>query len=1678
MGSGDSVPERRARDLSWLRKPITIFTIAGVLAGFGGGYLTAKSIEGLSPGAKASSAKPIEGLNWPFFGKPRAAGAKRAAPPKPDGFAVWRQRIDTSGADPVVCIELTRPLDPARAYGDYVLVSPTLAGKPAVSAKGSELCVGGLGFTDRKITLLKGLPSAKGELLAANSDVDVTFGDRPPFVGFAGDGVILPREDADGVGIETVNVTKLKVEVWRVPDRNLVRRQVVASEPAGEDQYYDSYYDDPTAEGRKVWEGDVPVQAKGAERATTVFPLGAVLKEMKPGGYVLVARDASGENGKGKKANEVGDDEEGGYGQRQQRARARRWVIYTDMALTTYSGSEGLDVVVRSLQSAKTLNGVKVVLVAQNGEDLAAGAADASGRVHFAKPLLEGEGGGRAKMVMAYGPLGDLAVLDLTRAPLDLSKQGVGGRNDITTTEGRVAGEAIDSYIYADRGIYRPGETVHLVAMVRDRDATAVKSRKGVLVISRPSGVQYQKIAFEKAENGVVTQDILLPKSAPRGVWSVKLEAEGGSGPAGQLSFQVEDFAPQRLAVDAEAQADKPVLAGESRAVNINARFLYGAPGAGLQTQIESRVGVDYDPFPGFSEYQFGDATVPFQEVVPDPLSTVTDGAGRAVMNIPSTIAGPALVPLKATVVAAVFEPGGRPVRESVTLKLRPRPLYVGVRVDQGETNRGATPVSFDIVGLNGAGKRAMATGLSWVLIAEHWDYDWFEQNGRWRWRSTKRDIVVQRGTGATTPVSSLRYTRKLEWGDYRFEVSGPDGIRTVARFSAGWGSPARESDAPDSVRVSAGTKDYDQGDTIDIAIKGPYGGEAQVAVATDRIIDFKTVRIGENGGHIKLKSSAEWGGGAYVLVSLIQPRDPGVTPKPRRALGLVYVPLDPKNRKLTVAIGTPAKGDARNQLKVPVKVNGLGLGQRAHVTLAAVDEGILRLTKFDSPDPVKWYFGKRALGVDYRDDYGRILDPNLGAAAALNYGADEIGGEGLTVTPIKTVALWSGVVVTGIDGKATITLPAPAFNGELRLMAVAWTDNALGSGTKAITVREPVVAELNLPRFLAPGDRALATLELHNMDGRPGNYDAQVAGGGGILTPFRKLIALISGQRITDKVQVAAPATPSIGRVDLKVTGPGFSTVRPYPIQTRVGWGPQTRAVTELQRPGEAYTPSPELMRGLTDVTLQVSYSPVRGFDPSAVALSLQRYPYGCTEQLVSVAYPLLYAAKFTSDPKIKRSTVQLNEAVGRLVDRQSLDGAFGMWRVGDAGADPWLGAYATDFLIEARAQGAPVPEDAIDHGLDAMRLLSKPDGFQSISYRMEYPPWWLATQEASRKATERMRSRGSAYALYVLAKGGRGDLARLRWWHDVQMKSDMSPIARAQVGAGLAMMGDRARARSALRAAVATLGYKDESDYYQSPLRDLAGVITYAYEAGELDIARSLQPRLEGAVRDPDMLNTQEQARLLQAAYQMVKVAGPVNVAASGSVRAAESVGGPRWFVGRLAEARFVNQGQGAIYRTVTVRGVPLSSPGAAQQGMGLTKTLWTMSGVRVDPSRIAQGERIIVQVSGSNRQARSLMLVVDDPLPAGFEIETVLNPGDAQSGPFRFLGNLSYPDVQEARDDRYVASLNIAGQKGFSFAYVARAVTAGSFFLPGAEAKDMYRPGIYGRTDPGRLVIAAGP
>ena len=1595
----------------------------------------------------------------------RAAGAPRAGLPQVDGMAFVRLRTEMDQAEPRACLEFTQNLstDASINYADYIVLDPAIPYQVDVSA--NLLCMGGLPFEpERQITIRVGLPSASGERTEADETFTLTFGDRPAYVGFAGGGVILPRSEADGIAIETVNVSRLSVEVLRVPDRILSQYQLEAGE-TNEEGGWNYWSFDGAAEnvGVSVYEGEIDVDIGNRRNTavTTVFALGAALRELRPGAYVVKVRDAS------PSAGQRGDSEN------DSRASSYRWILYTDMALQSFSGATGLDVVVRSLRTARPMGNITLTLIAQNNDELARARTDSEGRVRFNEALVNGDGPARARYVMAYGAQGDFAALDLQRPSLDLSDRGVDGR--------RAPGD-IDAYLYTERGIYRPGERVRLIGLIRDQVGRAISNRPSTLVVYRPNGTEARRIRMTEAvDGGAIAKNIEIDRSAPRGVWRAELIVDGQDAVAGNVSWSVEDFVPQRLRVQIEA-SEAVLRAGQTRPINVQADFLYGAPGSGLAVEAEGRLMIDPNPFPEFEGYAWGRADESFDERMFQLPGTVTDGQGRAQLSLELPDQPNTSLPLRARMLASVADPGGRVVRESFTVPVRLSNVYLGLAPQFENRRAGAGErVAYDLIALNSDGRRVAQRGVQWQLVREDWSYDWYLDGGSWRWRRTGRDIPVDGATVDVTANAPLRIARDgLREGSYRLIVRA-NGAETSQRFGVGWGGPADDDQTPDMVSVVAPSDPTRPGARARVQIRPPYAGEAQIVVATDRVIETRTVRVSAEGTNVDLPVTADWGSGAYVLVTVMTPRDPVNLPVPRRAVGVAYVPVDMGNRTLTVEAGAGLQNvRPRTTIQVPVRVTGAPSGERVRVAIAMVDEGILGITRYQSPNPLDYFFGRRALGVDLRDDYGRLLNPNLGAPATARQGGDSIGGEGLTVVPTRTVAIVSDIVVVN-GGRANITVDIPDFNGTLRLMAVAWSDSALGQDAEQIIVRDPVVAELILPRFLAPGDEAQGTLNIDNVEGPNGAYTVTISGSptARIQTQPRRF-TLNRGQRQTALIPIAGGGL-GVGTISLRLEGPqGFTAVeRSYDIQSRAPWMPITISQTAPQASGESWrAPADALQRFQSGAQALISYSNLAGIDPAPLLDELYRYPYGCSEQMTSVALPLLYynilAAESNreADPRIRR---RVQDAVTQLLDRQAPDGSFGLWRAGDGQASPWLGAYVVDFLQRAQAQGYAVPRQPMQQAYAGLRRVARLNDFGGVNYQFEVYRW-----PGTNDSTELLRSRAAAYALYVLARAGEADIGQVRYFHDARLNNEPSPLARAQIGAALARLGDRARARNAFRLAEQALGYRNVGDWYQSPLRDLAGVLALAAEAGETELVDRLRRRLERDAPEAGRLMTQEQVRLLLAANALLERSGEVNVTLNNE-RLAENrilVNAQRLAAGLV----FRNAARGPVWRTLQTSGSPIESPPAMQAGYNIDKRIYRMDGSTADLNNIRQGDRVVVVISGQPEGARNYPSVIVDLLPAGLEIETLLNPedgggtnwdGQSRNGPFAWIGAISGTQVQEARDDRYVSSADLRGS--FRYAYIARAVSPGRYTMPAAQIEDMYRPGVMARTDTGTIRIA---
>ena len=1598
----------------------------------------------------------------------REEARQRAREAAETEFSYFRYRIDTDTEQPLACFVFSAALDPKTDYSPYVEFRPAF--RAALSVEGRELCVGGLSFgTTRTATILAGLPAADGRTLKRAETVPIDFADRPPFVGFKGTGVILPRENADGLPIETVNVDQVRVTVSRINDRALVFKNINAGTTTKQGEWSWMWGpDSPEDVGEELFTGTIDIANAPNAPVISVFPLQDVVGPMKPGAYFVSITDAA----------ELGDNEGPA-------ASSGRWILLTDLALTAYRGENGLDVTLRSLKDGKIVRNATVQLLAANNAVLAEAKPNDQGRVTFDAPLMNGQGNMAPRLVLATAANGELAALDLARAPVDLSEQEVGGR----TTPGPV-----DAYVYTDRGIYRPGESVELTAMLRDRAGRQVTGRNGNLVIYRPNGLIASKVRFTDPKSGAVLSRFDLPRGASRGEWRASIEIDGIDSPAGNVRFAVEDFVPQRIGVDVKADETRPLKAGGVRDVQIDARFLYGAPGAGLTVKAEARLEADPAPFKAFEGFAYGRHDQTFEEQILEFDDTTTDGSGKALIRLsPGTAGSNSGLPLRLNTVVSVLEPGGRAVAESIRVPYRPEALYVGVKPAFESSVEEGGEAKFQVVAVNADGK-AVAQRLNWKVLAIDYHYDWYRDGEQWTWRRSRTVTKVNEGV-LNTPAGGVGEIKApgLEWGSHELVIEGQGANASTGAstsFYVGWGGWTSEdgTEAPDRVKVVAAEKSPKAGQNAELTIVPPYDGQAQVVVATDKVLSVQNIPVFAKGTRITLPVTAEWGEGAYVMVTVYSGRDPLLNAKPRRAVGVAHVPVDMASRTFNVTLTAPDVARPKTDQTVDVRIEG-GPKEPVYLTLAAVDEGILQLTKFKSPDPVAHYFGRKALGVELHDDYGRLLDPNMGLPSEVRVGGDQLGGEGLTVVPTKSVVIFSGLVEVK-NGRAKIPLALPEFNGELRLMAVAWSKTGLGKADKKMKVRDKAPSDLVMPRFLAPGDEAVITASVDNVELASGQFVAKVTGGQQVSVPQTQLTrTLAKSQRVDLPVRIAAKGE-GISPLRLEVTGPDkYSVVRSYEIQTRSPYLPEARATSQLMRPGESFSVSRDLLTGYVpgSADVAVGFSPIP-LDPATLYASLDRYPYGCTEQITSRAVPLLYSEELVAmgakgARENARDKVQI--AVNTVLNRQGADGAFGLWREGDGYATPWLGAYATDFIYRAKQAGYSVPDEALTRAYGALRTITSGDAWRVYGYDTD-----VYEGQYSTDTQQQMMYRSSAYALYVLAKAGQADISRLRYLHDRELDNIASPLARAHIGAGLAYLGDRARAASAFKSAESKLGYRNDGDYYQTPLRDLAAMLALAAEAELPQVVERLAAKLGKDVPDASSLTTQEKSYMLQAVNALTKGEAAMQVSVTGLGNGNDN---QRQYMLTEAQAAtgvsFKLNTKAPVFRTVLVTGAPSAPPPAVSSKLTASKQFYTLQGAPVKLDQVRQGDKFVVALTVNSEERRLNPVIVADLLPAGFEIETVLRPADARvveydwstgqdrvrAGAFDFLGEISQAQTSQAQDDRYVAAINVFDQP-ITLAYVVRAVTPGSFAMPGVVAEDMYRPEVFGRSAPGRVTILA--
>ena len=1604
---------------------------------------------------------------------PEASGEPiKAQAAKVEGFALVGAYPDQHDGDLAIALEFSRPLVSSQDFDALLVVKDAngavVKGSWVLDDKGLVLRFPSVeAAKDYEVTLKAGLSAADGTRLGKDDTRKVHTGELDPAVGFASQGSVLPARESRGLPVVSINVPEVDVEFLRVSEKQLPKFFAEYQRGGRRGSWdLDSEYGDSTPLGKlaePVYLNRFVLGGKPNERVLTYLPIQDIRELQDPGLYFAVMKRT------GKFAGEF----------------ETAFFTVSDIGLHTRAYKDKLFVHTASLQDGSATGSVELKVLDARGEAVLAGKTDGNGNALLNYTLDAGH-----VLVATRGK--DVSMLPFNQPALDLSEFAVAGREQAW----------FDVFAWSGRDLYRPGETVRISALLRDNDGRPVPAPKQgggqpvFLRLKQPDGKVFRETRLQPGAQGYFSFEQAIPTEAPTGRWQVEFRTDPASKEAVQgMTLRVEEFLPERMKLDLDAA--QPVLKpGEALKLKATAAYLYGAPASGNRFTAKLAVAIEQHPLDQLPGYFFGDPTMELPKDAKDIIDTTLPENGVLQEDIALPAEAKPRSPIAAIVSGSVYETGGRTVNRTLKRVLWPANALVGIRPlfddkDGADANANA---GFEVVRVDAGGKPQPGKGLKATLVRELRDYHWnYDEDGGWDYDFTRRfenkdTRTLDVGAGAS------KIDFPVEWGEYRLDVFDPaTGLTTRYPFRAGWSwdDQNRGLDArPDKVKLALDRTGYKAGDTLKVTVTPPHAGKGLLMVESDRMLYVQAIDA-KPGSTFSIPVTKDWERhDVYVTALVFRGGSAPSKITPARAVGVVHVPMDRRDRRVAVGLSVPKQMRPEQNLPVTVSVPELA-GQLAHVTVSAVDVGILNITRFPVPDANAQFFAQRRFGVDAYDIYGRVIESFEGGSAKIRFGGDMA----LSALPqakrptsrVQTVDLFSGPVKLDGKGNARVALKVPDFNGTLRVSALVYSDTRYGNRDRETVVRAPIVAEASLPRVLAPGDRSTVTLDVQNFTGKAGVFKVTVNGEGPL--------DIGEGSRTTDlavdaKRTLTFPVTADEGyttaKVRVRVEGNGFKVDRRYDVPVRAGWPAVLRSRTQVL---DSLTPvemgagfADGLMPGSVTARMTVSALPPIPF-ASALKGALE-YPYGCAEQTTSKGYAALELDDATAkmlgidglDAKKRRE--RMEGAFGRLASMQVSNGHFSMWGDDDY-VNPGLTPYIAEFLLDAREGGFAVPDAVLQKALTRLNedLLAGGAPFYGYDRR------------------DHLKFANQAYAGYVLARVNRAPLGTLRALYDNERGKSLTGLPLVHLGIALSLQGDKTRGAKAIAEGFARTG--DRPDYlgdYGTKLRDDALMIALVHERKlakpefdrrAISLGRELDARRNSGWL---WLSTQEQvalARLGKALMvdQKKLVSGQWSIGGD-----AEAVAPVRLFGRSVDHAalarglRFVPEGSPPLYASLDVAGIPRSAPAPDNRQIGIERRYYTTDGKEWKGGTLKEGEALIVRVGITANVAMPDALFTD-LLPAGLEIEN-FNLGDAKQWAEVVVDGIAISDRgsaadvkhEEFRDDRYVAELKLDRGDTAKVFYLVRAVTPGTYTVPPSLVEDMYRPDIrgVGKASPSTITV----
>jgi uncharacterized protein YfaS (alpha-2-macroglobulin family) len=1253
---------------------------------------------------------------------------------------------------------------------------------------------------------------------------------------------------------------------------------------------------------------------------------------------------------------------------------------------------------------------------------------------------------------------------------------------------------ALEAYVYSSRGVYRPGETVNLAAVVWTASHQAAHGIPLQWQILTSRNKVLKEVSMSSSRFGLATLDVSLDDYAPTGKYQAVLKS--GAKHLQTYGFFVEDFVPERIGLQVSAAQQVFVGAEQMARFEVAAHYLFGPPVAGgtytARCTLEP-AGFTVPDQPEFATGRY--LQQPPRPVVLEPLSGSLDAQGQAAFTCDyAQYLGhfPTIMRVRADV--EVSEAGsGRVTLKSAAALVSATGELLGLRTLG--TSGGKIHVEGRLFTPTGkAVRRDAQVEVSLHRVLSNWIYAWDPRRHYYRWQ--REEILIPAGGAQTVEAKAGRFEMQLQaqdtYGAYvvRGRIADAEmvaDLKVALGYAWLWQTAGRggtpKPRSPDRLDLILSQDEADGGDQLSVRFEAPFDGYALFAVETDRLLTSRWVSVRKGPQELPFVAPDVLPN-VYVTVLLLKDPVEDEFYVPARAWGSASLRLRPRPHTMQIAVTAPEVMRPQQEVQITLQATP---AEPAQFTVAVVDEGILQLTDFATPDPLAAFFQPRQLGVHTYETVGwtfaRAFDPRRDPGG----GRGQLPGKKPPVIPVTIVSRWTGVVDANPDGSAVVRVPIPQFQGKVRIMVVGASQHRTGSAEGFVTIRDPLVLQATMPRFLTWNDRFSIPVFVVNTTGEPQQVKVEVQGNEALeLERTSDMRPLADGASQVFRFPARVTGFAGTARLIVQASGGRFTTRDVLEVPIKPFTPEQTVAVTVPA--GESIALADHIPAALRpeELRLEVSVSTIPFLQELGRLRSLLHYPYGCIEQTTSGTFPLLYLSDLMiwADPEALQEhdvSDMVYAGINRLLSMQTTSGGFAYWP-GHNDPTLWGTAYVTHLLLKARELGYDVPSGAIQDALDFMQGAVTSRRYRyDRKYRLD-----LAESEP--------------YMLYVLGLAGRHQQGRLRQlaqqppqWGKLRLENTFLLMLAYDLA------GEHLAARQfALRKALlqpAALSGRHYSRTFWSGLRTDAMRLSLAEDRWPGDPAlEPLTQKVAQALRTRRYLTTQETSWSVSGLGKRARLYRGVDLAGVGLQLDGHPIEPtmrhndvPVWMLSGYDFAdltlRVTHTSETPPFVTITMQGYARDYTVMAAQGLPFTlsRRYLDLQGQPLSDGTLAQGDLAVVELSIASTTPEDIPNVaLVDRLPAGLEIE---NPRLGREHRFDWMPDqeeVFAPDYVDVRDDRIQVfgtlprRVSEAQQSVRRFYYVVRAVTPGTFAAPPARLEVMYDPEKVDYTDYASVVI----